>query len=179
MPIWVWRMTEGWGQKRGTQSVHRLCTMRAPFLCIALAFGAGPLQAGSGWDLFLERCLHPFEQQMAPVIADLHAQPIDQMHDARRVYGPSDKGHLLIVESAPRDGGRACLVEVTQNETSAAETMWRSAQVSNARYRQDGDWLVSTGWISPRVMMRSEATDVRTIYEVHETGPALEKEETL
>lgn len=169
MPILGSRMTEPWGQKRDAHRVHNLCTGRAPILCLVLFFGASAAQAGTAWDMFVARCLDPFEHQALPVVDGLAAQPVDQMHEARRVYGPSAEGYLLVIDAAPTVGERACIVEWARKDMSGAASAWRSAQLAEGRYTPEGAWMVSHEWIEPRVMVRSEATDARTIHVVVET----------
>ncbi|WP_299378216.1 hypothetical protein [uncultured Tateyamaria sp.] len=136
-------------------------------LCLCLCPVAA--QAGTAWDMFVARCLDPFEHQTLPVISGLDAHPIDQMHEARRVYGPTDEGYLLVVDAAPSEGDRACAIEVPGEERTQAELAWRYDQLSSGRYAPEGSWLVSNEWIEPRVKVRTQVTDVRTSYSVVET----------
>lgn len=169
MPIWAYRMTEVSSQNRDTQSVHRLGAVRAPIVCIALVLGAGPALAGDAWDMFVARCLDPFEHQTLPVVNGLTPQPVDQMRKARRVFGPSEEGYLLVLDAAPRDGDRACAVEVPGEDVSEAADAWARLQASTRRYVRDGAWLVSNEWIEPRVKVRIAADMARTAYTVVET----------
>lgn len=169
MPIWVSRMTDNLAQNRGTHAVHSLCTVRAPIVCFALMLGAGAAQAETAWDMFVARCLDPYEHLTLAITEGLRAQPIDQMHEDRKVYGPTPEGFLLILDEAPSDGVRTCAVELAGKEMTDAEADWREAQVSEGLYVVDGDWLVSHDWITPGIKMRTEATDARTIYSVAET----------
>ena len=169
MPIWALRMTKALAGIRHALRMRRLSTMCAPMVCLGLAFGANAAQAGTAWELFVARCLDPFEHLSLPVVDGLKAQSIDQMHEARRVYGPTAEGYLLVLDVAPREGERACLVEVAGKEVSQAETEWRAVQTSQGRYVPNGGWLISNEWIEPRVKMRSKATAARTVYEMVET----------
>jgi len=169
MRILACRMTEVSGRNRDAQGVHRLCTGCAPFWCIAVILSAGTAQAGTAWDMFVARCLDPFEHQGVAITDGLPAQPVDQMHRARRVFGPSRDGHLLVLDAAPSVGERSCGVEAVGQHVSPAATAWRAAQVVSARYVVDGAWLVSNEWIEPRVMVRQEMSAARTVYAVVET----------
>lgn len=156
-------------RKRDTQRVHRLCTACAPIVCLALITAAGSARAGTAWEMFVERCLDPFEHQSLPIVDGLAPQPGDQMHDARRVYGPSAEGYLLVLDAAPTVGERACAVEVPRAERSNDAQAWQEAQIAEGRYVPENGWLMSHEWIEPRVMMRAELSDNRTFYTVVET----------
>ncbi|WP_299284095.1 hypothetical protein [uncultured Tateyamaria sp.] len=135
---------------------------------VALAL-AGGAQAGTAWEMFVTRCLDPFEHQGVAIVDGLTAQPIDQMHEARRAFGPSADGHVLVVDNAPSVGERACGVEAAAADPSEAELAWRYAQLSAGRYAPEGDWLVSNEWIEPRIMMRSDISGARASYWIVET----------
>jgi len=169
MPIWALLMTEAWSRNRGAQPVHRLCTVRAPIWCIALVLGAGPALAGDAWDMFVARCLDPYEHLTLPVVDGLVPQPVDQTRKARRVFGPSEEGYLLVLDAAPRDGERACAVEGPGQDMSEAADAWVQLQTVTRRYVRDGAWLVSNEWIEPRVKVRIAADMARTAYTVVET----------
>jgi hypothetical protein len=174
MPIWVLRMTDFAACTGMSQAVHKVCTVRAPMLHTLVMLGvfwasASAAQVGTAWEMFVHRCLDPFEHQTLPVVDGLRAQPVDQMHEARRVFGPTPEGFVLVLDAAPKVGERACIVEVATEEITQAEVAWRHTQLSEGRYTPDGDWLVSHEWIEPRVMVRSEASPSRTFYTVVET----------
>lgn len=161
MRIWVSRMTDLLRFWPGTMSARGIC--------VAVALFAGSAQAGTAWETFVARCLDPFEHQSLPVVDGLRAQPIDQMHEARRVFGPTQEGYILILDAAPRVGERACIVEVPGQAGSRDGMIWRAAQLLQNRYVSEGAWLVSTEWIEPRVKVRIETRAERTIYAVLET----------
>ncbi len=119
--------------------------------------------------MFVARCLDPFEHQTLPIVDGLAPHPIDQMHEARRVYGPSAEGYLLVLDAAPALGDRACAVEVPHAAPSQDAQAWQEAQIATGRYVPEGEWLMSNEWIEPRVMMRAEQSDARTLYAVVET----------
>lgn len=169
MPIWVFRMTEALSLNGDARSVHRARAIRAPIWCMALFLGAGPALAGDAWDMFVVRCLDPFEHLTLPVVDGLEPQPVDQARKARRVYGPSEEGYLLVLDAAPRDGERACAVEVPGQDMSGAAQAWARLQTVTQRYVRDGAWLVSNEWIEPRVKVRIAPDMARTVYSVVET----------
>ncbi|WP_299151642.1 hypothetical protein [uncultured Tateyamaria sp.] len=141
------------------------------FFVAVLAFAAvaGGAQADTAWEMFVARCLDPFEHQSVAIVDGLAAQPIDQMHEARRAFGPNADGYVLVVDKAPSVGERACGVEAATADPSTAERAWRYAQLSAGRYVPEGDWLVSNEWIEPRVMVRSDVSGVRASYWIVET----------
>ncbi|WP_299367354.1 hypothetical protein [uncultured Tateyamaria sp.] len=136
-------------------------------LCLCLFPVAA--QAGTAWDMFVARCLDPFEHQTLPIVGDLAEQPVDQMHEARRVYGPTDEGYLLVLDAAPTVGERACAVEQAGKDMSPGGAAWRAEQLATGRYALDGAWLVSNEWIEPRVMVRMDVSRARTTFAVVET----------
>lgn len=162
-------MTEAFAQKCDAQSAHRMCTVRAPIVCLALIFGAGAAQAGTAWDMFVARCLDPYEHLTIAITEGLQLQPIDQMHEARQVFGPTPEGYLLVLDEAPSVGVRTCSVELAGKEKTDAELAWRYDQLRKGLYVPDGEWLVSNEWIEPRVIVRTKSTDAHTIYVVAET----------
>ncbi|WP_415404611.1 hypothetical protein [Tateyamaria sp. SN3-11] len=149
-------------------SLFAACTRALLAICATFAI-SGAAQAGTAWDMFVARCLDPFEHQTLPITDGLKAQPIDQMHEARRVYGPTEEGFVLVLDAAPSEGERACVVEVAAKEMTDAELAWRYAQLSAGRYAPEGAWLVSHEWIEPRVMVRTGSSQARTFYAVVET----------
>ncbi|MEP2891917.1 hypothetical protein [Tateyamaria sp.] len=159
-------MTKTLTQNRGAQACRY---MHASLFCMALMGGAGAAQAGTAWDMFVARCLDPFEHLTLAVTEGLQAQPIDQMHEARLVYGPTPEGYLLVLDEAPSVGVRTCAVEFVGKEMTQAELAWRDEQFAKNLYVPDGDWLVSNEWIDPGVMMRTKSTDSHTTYVVVET----------
>lgn len=164
MPIWASRMTE-----RGSRSHVGFASVLSRFCFGVLVLLPGTASADA-WEMFVARCLDPFEHQSLAIVDGLKAQPIDQMHDARRVFGPTVEGYLLVVDAAPSVGERACGVEFAGNEMSQGAADWLSQQAETGRYEPDqAQWLVSNEWIEPRVMVRTEVTAIRTAYEIVET----------
>ena len=164
MPIWGSRMTDLARRYHvGIASVLRRCALT--FFCTV------PVAAqADAWDEFVDRCLDPYEHLAFEIVTGLEAQPIDQMHDARRVYGPTDEGYLLVLDAAPSLGERACSIEFAGVEDSQAAHDWMVEQVASGRYALGDDgWLVSQDWIEPRLMVRAEASKARTYYAVVET----------
>ncbi len=147
----------------GIMSVLRRCGFAV--LC------AAPLAAqADAWDEFVARCLDPYEHLSFEVVSGLDPQPVDQMHDARRVYGPTDEGYLLVLDAAPSLGERACSVEFAGAEDSQAAHAWMVEQLASGRYATgENGWLVSQDWIEPRLMVRAETSNARTYYAVVET----------
>ena len=143
--------------------------MRTPFLCLLLLMGAGTAHAGSAWDMFVARCLDPFEHQSLPIVDGLDPLPVDQTHAARRVYGPSAEGYVLVLDGAPEIGERACAVIVSRKDLSPQADVWLDAQMTAGRYVPEGGWLMSHEWIEPRVMVRAEQSDTGSLFVVVET----------
>lgn len=144
-------------------SVLRRC-LSALICCLPVAASA------DAWDMFVARCLDPYEHLSLEIIGNLPEQPIDQMHDARRVYGPTDEGYLLVLDDAPVIGERACAVEATGEPASGAAKAWVEMQLASGRYREaDNGWLVSHEWIEPRLMVRVQSSAARTSFAVVET----------
>ena len=134
-------------------------TKAAIFLCLTLLpLGA---QAGPGWDVFVARCLDPFEHQTVAIVGDLTEQPADQMHDAVRVYAAD--GFTLLLDAVPALGDRACAVEIQGAGQDKMARAWMEAQLSSGRYQRDADWLVSNEWIEPRVMVRIDDGAFRVV----------------
>ena len=169
MHIWGFLMTEPLIKKRNAQPVHKRSTVHAPILCMALTFGAGAAQAESAWDMFVARCLDPYEHLTLAVTEGLQKQPIDPANETRQVFGPTPEGFLLVLDEAPNEGVRSCAVEWAGQEKTEEELAWRYDQLSEGLYVPDGEWLVSNEWIEPRVIVRIDTTDELTIYTVVET----------
>ncbi len=164
MPIWGSRMSDLARRYHvGITSVLRRCVMTLA-ICMPIAAQA------DAWDEFVARCLDPYEHLSFEVVSGLDVQPVDQMHDARQVYGPTEEGYLLVLDAAPSIGERACSVEFAGVEDSQAARDWMIEQVASGRYALGDDgWLVSQDWIEPRLMVRAEASKARTYYAVVET----------
>ena len=170
MPIWVWPMTEGLPRKRGTLRVHNLYTTCAPVWCIALALGAGAAQAETAWETFVDRCLDPFEHQTEPVVSGLNAQPIDQMHEAQRTYGPDNHGHLLVIDAAPREGDRSCSVfKLGGTAVEPTFSDWAMQSVDQGRYVRGSDRFASNEWIEPQLHLMAKIRPEGVQYTVLET----------
>lgn len=165
MPIWAWRMIETAANIHvGTASVLRR-------YCIGALIALPGAASADAWAMFVDRCLDPYEHQSLAIVEGLTAQPIDQMHEAVRVFGPTDEGYFLVVNAAPREGERACAVEFPGHEASQAAADWLAEQTDTGRYVPGTPpWIMSNEWIEPRVMMRAEFTDARTAYEIVETN---------
>ncbi len=137
---------------------------------VFLAF-ASTAQAGSAWDMFVARCLDPFENHALAIHAGLQAQPRDQMHAALTVFGPSDEGYLLLLDAAPSEGERACAVlNPSVQGPEAAFLDWAEAAVQDGRYRAEGETaLLSVEWIEPRLRFDVAYSAQGTLYEILET----------
>jgi len=147
----------------GITSVLRRCACALVFLL--------PLEAkADAWDEFVARCLDPYEHLTLEVVAGLEPQPLEQMHEAQRVFGPTEEGYLLVLDAAPTSGERACAIEYAGLEQSQAAHDWMVEQLASGRYvtGEDG-WMVSQDWIEPRLMVRAETGMSRTYYAVVET----------
>lgn len=151
----------------GVLSVLRryFCRCALTLLCVVPS-----LATADAWDMFVARCLDPYEHLSLEIVGDLPRQPQDQMHEARQVFGPSDEGYLLVLDAAPTTGERLCAVEVPAREKSQSADDWFEVQLSGGRYvtGEDG-WVMTHEWIEPRLMVRADVSDKRTFYAVVET----------
>ncbi len=168
MLIWAWRMTETRAKTWAKTHVGIASVLRR--YCIGALVALPGAAAADAWDMFVARCLDPFEHQSLAVVDGLSPQPVDQMLDASHVFGPTDEGYILVLNAAPRDGERACAVEYAGHEVSQGAADWLAEQADTGRYvPAPTPWMMSNEWIEPRVMMRVEVTAVRTAYEIVET----------
>ncbi|MEO9820563.1 MAG: hypothetical protein ABJ370_17595 [Paracoccaceae bacterium] len=130
----------------------------------------GNAHAETAWEMFVARCLDPYENLALAIHDGLNEQPADQMRDAETVFGPSSDGYLLVLNAAPEEGDRACAVhDPSATEPEPAYLDW----IDNAMQRQlyvpvDG-MLSSNEWIEPQLQFEARFGDGGAVYEVIET----------
>lgn len=140
-------------------------------LCILVfsLLSAPSAQAGA-WDVFVARCLDAYEHQTVPVTDGLDVQPIDQMHDAVRVFGPGAEGVLVVLDAAPRIGERTCSVaHPGADMLDPAYRAWVKVVVQRETYLFETDRLVSNQWIEPQVHVAARLDAGGATYTVVET----------
>ena len=136
--------------------------------CVAASVGTA--QAETAWEMFVDRCLDPYENQALAIHDGLNEQPAEQMRDGETVFGPTSEGYLLVLNAAPEEGERTCAVhDPSASELEAAYSDW----INNAMQRQlyipvDGI-LSSNEWIEPQLQFEARFGDGGAVYEVIET----------
>ncbi len=164
-------MTSVWAQTRCAQVVHRLWPARAPAWCtFAFALATAPAAQAGAWDVFVARCLDAYEHQTLPVVDGLNQQPVDQMHDAIRVFGPDESGLLVVLDAAPRLGERTCSVSQPGAQVlESAYRDWVADVTARETYLAQADLLVSNQWIEPQVHVVARLDGSGATYTVVET----------
>jgi len=148
-----------------------MTSVAAPILCaVAAVLAVAPAAQAGAWDVFVARCLDAYEHQTLPVVDDLKPQPVDQMHDAVRVFGPDQGGLLVVLDAAPRIGERTCSVAHPGALTlEPAYRDWVSDVTARETYLAQEDGLVSNQWIEPQVHVVARLDVSGTTYTVVET----------
>lgn len=168
MPILGSRMTE----TGRAQSVHKACTLRAPLAGALLAGAATAAPAASAWDMFVARCLDPYENLALAIHAGLDQQPAEQMREGQTVFGPTPEGHVMTINVLPDEGERACAVRAAGESRGdvTAFAAWRAEAVLSGRYAEDSDGTLLSGeWIEPRLRVDVQQGTSGARYEVIET----------
>ena len=125
---------------------------------------AGMAQAGA-WDEFQARCLTPYEDFQPAIISGL---PL-----VRDGYALPD-GAVLVLETLPGDGTRACRVDHRDAERSGFIS-WVATVQATERYRLADEEnaqrvvLYSDQWIEPQLHVFSEWESGHGSYRVLET----------
>ena len=144
-----------------------LCCLSVWFVMAGAAYSAGL------WQVFVERCLDPYEHHALAIHAPLTAHPQDSMHDAKTVFGPTVEGYLMSLDAAPSEGERACAMYVAAAESAALTGFhnWRSDALAQRRYEEiSQDVFLSVEWSEPRLRLRVKFDESGTFFEIVETN---------
>ena len=152
------------------QAVHRLCTRCAPLAGALLAVCATGALAETAWEMFVARCLDPYENHALAIHQGLTAQPAEQMRDGVTVFGPSPNGYLLVLDALPDMGERACAVHDPRAAgPEPAYLDWVDAALGRARYVPRDGALSSNEWIEPQLQFEARFGASGAVYEIIET----------
>ncbi len=137
---------------------------------MVLALVGETAQAGTAWDMFVSRCLEPYENLALAIHKGLDEQPADQMRDAETVFGPSSEGYLLVLNAAPVEGERTCAVHDPSARTLESGYLnWVEQVMQRQLYVPIDGMLSSNEWIEPQLQLEARFGESGAVYEIIET----------
>ncbi len=152
------------------QRVHKAYTGRAPLACVLTLLGATAASAETAWEMFVARCLDPYENQALAIHEGLPEQPAEQMRDGETVFGPSPEGYLMVLNAEPIDGERACSVHDPAAEGPDAGYLdWVETSMGREMYVPLDGMLTSNEWIEPQLHFEARFGANGAVYEIIET----------
>lgn len=130
----------------------------------------GTAQAADAWEMFVARCLDPYENQALAIHSGLPEQPAEQMRDGETVFGPSAEGYLLVLNAAPEEGERSCAVHVPGSAApDTAYLDWVDRAIAREMYVPLDGMLSSNEWIEPQLHFEARFGAGGAVYEIIET----------
>ncbi|WP_425657175.1 hypothetical protein [Roseobacter sp. EG26] len=130
-------------------------------LALLVAAGLAKPAKADAWLTFQARCLDAFEAFSPAVVSDLpwikHAELPGAFSSDAVAYGPTEAGHVVILDPAPlADGDRLCSV-TGEIEDRGEIAGWIVDQVQTDRYEMTRNGvatiLLSLEWIEPRLQV--------------------------
>lgn len=139
-------------------------------LALVMMLSAGTAQAETAWEMFMARCLEPYENQALAIHDGLDKAPAEQMRDGETIFGPSDNGFLLVLNAEPEEGDRSCSVHnPASKEADAAYLSWLENAMSREVYVPVEGMLSSNEWIEPQLQFEATFDDAGAVYLIIET----------
>ena len=137
-------------------------------LCMTVS--ANSALAETAWDMFVTRCLDPYENLALAIHDGLDEQPADQTRDAETIFGPTTEGYLLVLNAAPDEGERACAVhDPSATEPGSDYLEWIDDAMQRQLYVPIDGMLSTNEWIEPQLQLEARFGDGGVVYEVIET----------
>lgn len=138
--------------------------------CASLALSWTAASAETAWEMFVARCLDPYENQALAIHDGLPEQPAEQMRDGETVFGPSPEGYLMVINAAPIEGERTCSVRDPGAEgPDPGYLVWIDKAMARQTYVPLDGMLSSNEWIEPQLQFEARFGAGGAVYEIIET----------